>query len=103
MAGRKYKLLKKLTINKNSYRIRREKGFVYIFKLQGAEYGGRLNMIRKINMIASKIYPKRTACPECGAPQIFRWDSVDDGKNIILTFSHNHEDKVQKKQFKEVA
>ena len=60
-------------------------------------------MIIKISVKPFKGFPKRTACAECGEPQVFKWDSAGDGKNIILTSSHNHEGKVQRNQIKEVA
>ena len=50
-----------------------------------------------------KSYPQKTICPKCGEAQVFKWDSVDDGRNIILTSLHDHGKKVQKKQLKEVA
>ena len=61
-------------------------------------------MIIKISIVEPfKGFPKRTVCPECGEPKAIKWDSEGDGKNIILTSLHNHEEKVQKNQLKEVA
>ena len=59
-------------------------------------------MFTKVSMAEPfKDYPKRSACPECGEALIIKWDSVGDGKNIILTPSHAHEKKVQEKQSQE--
>ena len=36
--------------------------------------------------------PKRSnICPECGEAQVFKWDHVGDGRNIILTSSSHEE------------
>ena len=40
--------------------------------------------------------PKRSnICPECGDVQVFKWDSVDNGRNITLT-SSSHEECLEK-------
>ena len=62
-----------------------------------------LKMIVKISVVESFSFPKGTGCTECGKLQVIKWASEDDGRNITLTFSHNHEEKVQENQLKKVA
>jgi len=50
--------------------------------------------------------PKRSSiCPECGEVQVFKWDSVDNGRNITLTSSSHEECKViiEEKKLNKVA
>ena len=50
--------------------------------------------------------PKRSnICPECGEVQVFKWDGVDDGRNITLISSSHEECKViiEEKQLNKVA
>ena len=44
-------------------------------------------------------------CPECGEVQVFKWVSVDDGRNITLTSSSHEECKViiEEKKLNKVA
>ena len=37
---------------------------------------------------------KYNICPECGEAQTFKWDNVDDGKNITLIPSSHEECKI---------
>ena len=48
---------------------------------------------------------KYNICWECGEAQVFKWESVDDGRNITLIPSSHEECKVtiEKKKLKEVA
>jgi hypothetical protein len=50
--------------------------------------------------------PKRSnICPECGDVQVFKWDSVDNGRNITLISSSHEECKViiEEKKLNKVA
>ena len=56
-----------------------------------------------------KIFKKESSqsniCPECGEVQVFKWVSVDDGRNITLTSSSHEECKViiEEKKLNKVA
>ena len=50
--------------------------------------------------------PKRSnICSECGKAKVFKWESVDDGRNITLTSSSHEECKViiEEKKLNKVA
>lgn len=48
---------------------------------------------------------KSNICLECGEAQVFKWNSVGDGKNITLISSSHEECEITigKKKLKEVA